>query len=554
MNIDFIEILKELEFRVHKGIIDLTKEEQVTELVNILRENGISDANQYAQRARVIFSFVTEADDPLSKADKALNQTVINKDTNNPVLVSTALGYKNKKGKGAQKAYQDAKAIVAKAGASPEEIEKLTGEKQKRDKKEKPVASTIKVSDAEKRADEKDKRKKPVRTEAETKKQKLNDETFVSIIKNGLIPTQKKELSGAGVFSMTKDQAKHAVDFYTKRIENPDYQLPLPRYDVSEEKIDEAIDIMKKELGPSFSRVFASIQKAGGVDPKLTTGEAGKQRARDIIKLYLSFGGRSVVTGKVVPFNQMQLDHRIPYSSAAERVKEKQKKGIKTTLLEEQDDLDSPHNWDLIETPINQQKNALTGNELVEKLARTANMSDDEIELRQIKQELANIYETELLKGLVKSFGKGDYSGMNTLNIQNMTGEEIDVVMKAWNYWHPNTRDAANFRKADPNYDSILKKAGIDIPPPDNKHTIQRGQSQEGGSRSRGIKWPVPIRKELTIKAMKSAKVLTTKSEAVKTNLVLLKAIDSVKKMSKDKEQRAAELSKKIKQQQSKKK
>jgi hypothetical protein len=61
MSINFQEILKELEYRVEHGIIDLTKEEQVTKLVEILRENGISDANEMAQKARVYYSYLGEA-------------------------------------------------------------------------------------------------------------------------------------------------------------------------------------------------------------------------------------------------------------------------------------------------------------------------------------------------------------------------------------------------------------------------------------------------------------------------------------------------------------
>jgi len=60
MSINFQEILKELEYRVEHGIIDLTKEEQVTKLVEILKENGVSDANEMAQKARVYYSFLKE--------------------------------------------------------------------------------------------------------------------------------------------------------------------------------------------------------------------------------------------------------------------------------------------------------------------------------------------------------------------------------------------------------------------------------------------------------------------------------------------------------------
>ena len=62
MSINFQEILKELEYRVDKGIIDLTKEEQVTKLAQILKENGVSDANEVAQKARVYFSYINEDD------------------------------------------------------------------------------------------------------------------------------------------------------------------------------------------------------------------------------------------------------------------------------------------------------------------------------------------------------------------------------------------------------------------------------------------------------------------------------------------------------------
>jgi len=61
MSINFQEILKELEYRVANGIIDLTKDEQVTTLAEILSENGISNPNQMAQKARVYFSYLNEA-------------------------------------------------------------------------------------------------------------------------------------------------------------------------------------------------------------------------------------------------------------------------------------------------------------------------------------------------------------------------------------------------------------------------------------------------------------------------------------------------------------
>jgi len=77
MSINFQEILKELEYRVEHGIIDLNKEEQVTKLVQILRENGISDANEMAQKARVYFSYINEED--IVKNKKTGNVYVVKK-------------------------------------------------------------------------------------------------------------------------------------------------------------------------------------------------------------------------------------------------------------------------------------------------------------------------------------------------------------------------------------------------------------------------------------------------------------------------------------------
>ncbi|CAB4143158.1 hypothetical protein UFOVP449_127 [uncultured Caudovirales phage] len=124
MNIDFQEILKELEFRVPIGIIDLTQESQVTELVKILRENGVVNANEYAQRARVIFGYVNEATkQPDIKS--LLNKTVKNTETGNDIKVSSALTYAKSKSPGQKGAYTAAVAMLKKSGVSSKDITSL---------------------------------------------------------------------------------------------------------------------------------------------------------------------------------------------------------------------------------------------------------------------------------------------------------------------------------------------------------------------------------------------------------------------------------------------
>jgi len=89
MSINFQEILKELEYRVEHGIIDLTNEEQVTILTEILRENDIPDANQMAQKVRVYFSYINEA----SIIEKGITKPVSNK-----IVKPTTIGGKKESG------------------------------------------------------------------------------------------------------------------------------------------------------------------------------------------------------------------------------------------------------------------------------------------------------------------------------------------------------------------------------------------------------------------------------------------------------------------------
>jgi hypothetical protein len=62
MHINFDEILSELEYRVAEGVIDLTKEAHVNELIEILKEHGYSNPNEIGQKARVYFSYLNEAE------------------------------------------------------------------------------------------------------------------------------------------------------------------------------------------------------------------------------------------------------------------------------------------------------------------------------------------------------------------------------------------------------------------------------------------------------------------------------------------------------------
>ena len=152
MSINFQEILKELEYRVEHGIIDLTKEEQVTKLTQILKENGVSDANEMAQKARVYYSYLNEAKQSL---DKVLAQKFINPDTDREVTVASALGYKKN-----SNAYIKAKGMMKTAGYSEKDIDMVPAGP---DDEEKPQGKKLSGGDYELDI-EKDKKEKPTQS------------------------------------------------------------------------------------------------------------------------------------------------------------------------------------------------------------------------------------------------------------------------------------------------------------------------------------------------------------------------------------------------------
>jgi hypothetical protein len=526
MTPNFEEILLELSYRVEGGMPDLNKESHVNHLIDILRENGVSDAAHLANKARVYFSYLDEAKQSL---DKVLGQTFKNPETGNNVKVASALGYDKK-----TQAYNIAKGMLKKSGYSDKDIDMVDTKPGDEEQpiKGKSVFGKGKGADvfSEPKKEKPTKGKTFVPSKEDIARKQLDDKKLLEIVKFGLIPSAEKKLKGAGVFDPTEKQLLALKEVTEKQLKDPSYRLELPKYNVSEEHIDRTIEVMKKELGKDFAKVKQSITKAGGVDPQLTTGEAGVQRFRDIVKLYLSNGGRSVVTGEVVPFNQMQLDHHIPYSNAGKIVAEKKKRGIKTTLLAEQDRLDSPDNWDLIETPLNQLKNSLEGTALLDRVVKKLSASPDDKELIRLKNEIVAIRREKLQEYFIKSIGAGDYSGVNEDTLKKMNPDERMALMKAWNYWHPNVMEFNTIMKLDPTYGKKLQKMGINPPPPDNKFHIDRYQAGKG-VRARGVRRPVPEEVKVVANTMIKAGVkLQTKKNLDATNSILDKGRQMVEK------------------------
>lgn len=202
MNIDFQEILKELEYRVPNGIINLNEDSQVTTLVDILRENGVDDANHLAQKARGYFGFINEAPKKAAEIKAVLDRKVKNTKTGNDVKVSSALNYSKSKNPGQKAAYQTAVGLLKKAGASEKDIENSKSKSKpttpnKADPKK--LGGAELVAGAEKRKGEK-KDDKQLNNEQNRIKNELNNGNFnvLKKLSTSLAEERDRGSGGAG--------------------------------------------------------------------------------------------------------------------------------------------------------------------------------------------------------------------------------------------------------------------------------------------------------------------------------------------------------------------
>lgn len=165
MTPNFEEILLELSYRIPQGIVDLTNEEHLDELVTILEERRVYNS-------QAIKALREKAKTPNQISQKVLlNKTVKNTDTGKDIKVSTALAYKDNKKPGPQAAYKQALALIKKNGYSEKDFDIVDDEKPeepnlwpdrvdeptstKRTTKKSNVPKTdVDVTDAEKRAEQ----------------------------------------------------------------------------------------------------------------------------------------------------------------------------------------------------------------------------------------------------------------------------------------------------------------------------------------------------------------------------------------------------------------
>ena len=526
------EILVEWAYRVHDGMPNPKNTLHIVQLRESMEELNIPNNVIY----KVIDNIINEED------------IVKNKESGNTYAVNNH----NPK-------TQD----LVKKDASPEDIKKVKkdddGEEKTKDDKQKSMVGSSEQQ------------------QQKTKIDKGVKQNLDFIVENaGNVRTQ----GGAGSDTPTRQQVKDLQTFTEKRMEQdarrkaaeekgeefneePYVHPNIVQREIDDKTLDEALDYLKKQLGPEgFDNLIRFLSKGGAVHSHLTKvtklkrGEAGLdpespgyKRVRELIRLYLKNDGKCAVTGVPMKLSECDPDHRIPYSSA---VKEAERNG--TTVEEEQRKLDDfTSNLDLMFGPINKFKSSLVDDKLLNATRKRLAMSKEAEEVKKLKTLYKNQRAEALEEHYRKKFSLGDFSSLTEKNIAEADDYERNAMMKAWNYMHPNKKEMREQiegkksagLKGDPDYYKKLKKAwkvqGVELPdnpddidwnkPPFSKWMNRYGFGDSGEKRERSNRLsPGPEREYMREHFTKSGQKVPTIKEQEEADEVIDEARQKIRK------------------------
>jgi hypothetical protein len=452
---------------------------------------------------------------------------------------------------------------LVKKDASPEDIKKVKkdgdGEEKTKDDKQKSMVGSSEQQ------------------QQKTKIDKGVKQNLDFIVENaGNVRTQ----GGAGSDTPTRQQVKDLQTFTEKRMEQdarrkaaeekgeefneePYVHPNIVQREIDDKTLDEALDYLKKQLGPeAFDNLIRFLSKGGAVhshltritklkrgEPGLDPESPGYKRVRELIRLYLKNDGKCAVTGVPMKLSECDPDHRIPYSSA---VKEAERNG--TTVEEEQRKLDDfTSNLDLMFGPINKFKSSLVDDKLLNATRKRLAMSKEAEEVKKLKTLYKNQRAEALEEHYRKKFSLGDFSSLTEKNIAEADDSERNAMMKAWNYMHPSKKEMREQiegkksagLKGDPDYYKKLKKAwkaqGVELPdnpddidwnkPPFSKWMNRYGFGDSGEKRQRSTRLsPGPEREYMKEHFTKSGQKVPTIKEQEEADEVIDEARQKIRK------------------------
>ena len=377
---------------------------------------------------------------------------------------------------------------LVKKNASKDDIEKID-----KDKKEKP--------------EKKEREQKIKKTKKQIKVAEDLKEDLDFILEN---KDSVRLKSGGGSNSPSVQDVKDLKTFTEKRMEQDRRRLeseekgekfneePYVHPDIVQRKVDDktlngAINYLEENLTEKeFETLIKRFAKGGAVPrhltklPKLKKGQPGLdkespgyKRAREIIRLYLKNDAKSPVTGKPLPLSHMEPDHRVPFSTAESDIvesgkfkglSEKAKKpadgnSIQEIMKKKKDQLtdydkkviaaleplqakydDPTTNMDLMNGPVNQFKGSLINDKLLNSIRKKLAENPEE-------KRLQDEYTSER-KRLIENYhrdsvGNGSVPPYHESVIKNADKVETNAIMKAHNYYHPDSKTITQYVNGD---------------------------------------------------------------------------------------------------------
>ena len=240
--------------------------------------------------------------------------------------------------------------------------------------------------------------------------------------------------SGAGRYNMNTDDVKSYRGYLEKIINDPDEpgkSIQKLKDDqvkkhgpITEDDIDKFIEELEagsKSDDPNFEKnIKSKVRGKGGPGSSFTTGEAGAQRYRNVIRAYLETGGISPITGKVVPFSECQLDHIISLGNGGK---------------------DEPSNWMFMEERFNQFKGKKTDEDIRADLEEDYYLTDAEIaagiESDQVETALKKEDRAFWKNKFAKSKGRELEAGITKAQIEKMSKPQLANLVYGYNLANP---------------------------------------------------------------------------------------------------------------------
>ena len=240
-------------------------------------------------------------------------------------------------------------------------------------------------------------RKQPKLSDKQEQKESTKNEYLKEMV--GLLIKDSSQTKGAGKNTLSRED----LEAYQSVLNGN--KPTIPNKQIEDGDVDEVIGMLKDTIGKGkpWTQFINRMGKKG--DPP--KGMANVARARSVIKFYLQTGGVSAITGKVIPFSDTQLDHRVSLDNGG---------------------IDGPDNWEYVEARFNQFKGSLTDEAVRERLKEKLSVTPDQEKRTVLQQELQNVARSSY-KDYFTSNGFGSTSIEDVMEAKGTSGQQMLKAM-----------------------------------------------------------------------------------------------------------------------------